>query len=136
MFKGNEHQITEAQKLADEIGANIGFKSPCFWDRETMNASMPTDEKYRRHTLINGEWKLKADRLKCREFWETMYVLPSGDVPTCCYDGKAEYVVGNVKDKSLLDVWNGEPYEAMRAKHLGGNLNEMCVKYCNLPPNS
>jgi radical SAM protein with 4Fe4S-binding SPASM domain len=132
VFKDNEHQLPAAQQIADEIGANIGFKPPLFWDRAAMDSSMPTDEKFRRYALVNGEWQLKADRLKCREFWETIYVLPNADVVTCCYDGAAEYVVGNVKDSTLLDVWNGETYNAMRRKHSGGMLNEMCSRRCQL----
>lgn len=133
VFKENQHQIAAAQALADEIGANIGFKPPLFWDRSRMADSMPDDEKYRRYSLIDGKWQLKADRLKCREFWETVYVLPSGDVVTCCYDGDAEYVVGNVNDNGLLAVWNGPAYTEMRELHQVGILNDMCEKHCQLP---
>lgn len=133
VFRENEHQIREAKRIADEIGANIGFKPPLFWDKSKMDASMPASEQFRRYQLVNGEWQLKADRLKCREFWETVYVLPSGDVTTCCYDGAAEYVVGNVKQNTLLEVWNGEAYNTMRANHMAGRLNPMCLAYCQLP---
>ncbi len=133
VFKQNEHQIHLAQMLADSIGANIGFKPPVFWNRDAMDATMPSAEKYRRFTLVDGEWTLKADRLKCREFWDTTYVLPNADVVTCCYDGSARYVVGNVKESSLLDVWNGEAYNALRANHSAGILNQLCRDYCNLP---
>lgn len=133
VFKENEHQIGEAERIASHIGANLGLKPPVFWDREKMNSSMPTDDRFRRYVLVDGEWKLKADRLKCREFWETVYVLPNGNMVTCCYDGAAEYVVGNVNESSLLDVWNGVKYQAMRDSHEAGRLNEMCLKYCQLP---
>lgn len=134
VFKDNEHQIPQAQKIADEIGANIGFKPPLFWDRTKINAQMPTNTKYHRYRLVDGEWKLKFDRLTCRDFWEAVYVLPSGDVVTCCYDGNAEYPMGNViKEGSLLAVWNGPAYTEMRRNHAAGRLNEMCQKYCNQP---
>ena len=133
VFKENEHQIPMAQRLADEIGAHIGFKPPLFWDRSKMDSNMPTEEKYRRYVLIDGEWQLKADRFKCRELWETVYVLADGKVLTCCYDGAAEYPMGNMSAMSLLDVWNGETYSAMRQKHEGGTLNEMCQRLCQLP---
>lgn len=135
VFKENEHQLEEAQRMADAIGANIGFKPPVWWDKAKMDTSMPSDEKYRRYRLVDGDWQLKADRFKCREFWETVYVLPNGDLVTCCYDGAAKYVVGNVKEQSLLDVWNGPAYAAMREKHAGGTLNPLCMQHCNLPPN-
>ncbi len=133
VFKENEHQLLEALELADRIGATIGFKPPLFWDKTKMAESMPTAEQYRRYRLVNGEWQLKADRLKCREFWETIYVLPTGDVVTCCYDGGAQYVVGNVKESSLLEVWNGDLYNRMRETHAAGTLNPMCLEFCQLP---
>lgn len=133
VFKNNEHQIEHARTIAEELGVNLGPKPPLFWNRDEMNRQMPTDEKYRRYTLKDGEWKLKADPLKCREFWDTTYVLANGDVITCCYDGKAEWVMGNVKESSLLDVWNGEAYTAARANHAAGYLNKMCQEYCQLP---
>lgn len=133
VFKDNEHQLPEAQRIANALGVNIGLKPPLFWDRSKMDATMPTDEKHRRYVYRDGEWHLKADRFQCREFWETIYVLPNGDVITCCYDGAAKYVVGNVWKESLLDIWNGAKYSAMREKHTGGVLNEMCQQYCQMP---
>ncbi len=133
VFRSNEHQIESAQRLADEIGANIGFKPPLFWDRSKMDSQMPTDDKYRRYVWVDGEWLLKANRLNCREFWQTAYVLPNGDMPVCCYDGQARFIAGNMKDSSLLDVWNGEKYNEMRANHLAGNLNPLCLEHCQLP---
>jgi MoaA/NifB/PqqE/SkfB family radical SAM enzyme len=132
VFKQNEHQMGIAQQMADQIGVPIQFKSPAFWDRTRMDENMPTTDEYRRFTYSDGEWKLKADRLKCREFWETVYVLPNGDVVTCCYDGAAHSIVGNVNGSSLLEVWYGPAYQAMRDSHSGGHLNEMCLKYCQL----
>ena len=132
VFQSNEHQIPTAQQLADELGIQIEFKAPAFWDRTKMTASMPTEEKYRRFIYRDGDWHLKADRLQCREFWTTAYVLPNGDMVTCCHDGGAEYLMGNVNESSLLEVWNGEKYQAMRDSHQSGKLNEMCLKYCQL----
>jgi Predicted Fe-S oxidoreductases len=132
VFKENEHQIPAAQELADKMGIRIEFKAPAFWDRSKMMDSMPNAERFRRHGFLDGKWQLKADRLKCREFWETIYVIPNGDVLTCCYDGAAQYVVGNVWENALLDIWNGEKYQAMRDKHSTGRLNQMCENYCNL----
>lgn len=133
VFKNNEHQIEEAKQIAKEIGVNFGDKPPLFWDRHAMDSQIPTAEKHRRYYMVNGEWKLKADPLKCREFWQTAYVLPNGDVLTCCYDGNAEWVMGNVKESSLLDVWNGAKYQAARNQHSSGTLNQMCATYCQLP---
>lgn len=133
VFKSNEHQIPMAEIIAKELGVNLGLKPPLFWDRSKMDATMPNDPKFHRYVYQDGEWRLKADRSKCREFWETTYILPNGDVVTCCYDGAARYVVGNVWQNTLLKVWNGDAYNLMRENHVSGNLNEMCKQYCQLP---
>jgi radical SAM protein with 4Fe4S-binding SPASM domain len=135
LFKENEHEVVEAEKIAKALGINFGTKPPVFWDKTKITESMPSDEGMRRYVFKDGDWHLKADRFKCREFWNTFYVLPTGDVITCCYDGNAEYVVGNVLKDSIIDVWNNDKYNEMRNKHSGGVLNQMCEKYCNLPPN-
>lgn len=133
VFQENEHQIDEARALAEQMGVKIHFKPSAIWDRTRID-SIPTDDKYRRYKFVDGEWQLKADRLKCREFWETVYVLPSGDVLTCCYDGAAKSIVGNVHQTPLLDIWNDQPYQTMRTRHEAGDLNEMCREYCQMMP--
>ena len=133
VFRNNESQIDEGKRLAESLGVNFGDKPPLFWDRAAMDAQMPTAEKHRRYRMVDGEWKLKADRLACREFWETTYLLANGDIIACCYDGKAEWVMGNVNKQSLLDVWNGPNYSLARANHSSGTLNKMCTEHCQLP---
>lgn len=133
VFKHNEHQIPEAIEMAKRLGVPIGLKPPLFWDKSTTDQMMPTEQKYRRYLIKDGSWELKADRLKCREFWETIYILPDGNIITCCYDGNAEFVTGNINERPILDIWNGEKYNVMRASHSAGRLNEMCLKYCHLP---
>ena len=133
VFKSNEHQTADAVEVAKSLSVRLGLKPPIFWDKSKMSSEMPSDESLRRYVYRDGSWQLKADRFKCTEFWTTVYVLPSGNVITCCYDGNSEYVMGNVKESSVMSVWNGEPYRIMRRNHLQKVLNPLCQKHCNLP---
>lgn len=133
VFKENEHEMNEARRLAECFpNVKLGFKAPVFWNRSAMTASMPTSETYRRYVKVGGEWALKADRFSCREFWQTIYVLPNADIITCCYDGAASEVMGNLNTEALLEIWNGSKYSEMRRNHISGNLNAMCEAHCNL----
>ena len=38
-----------------------------------------------------------------------------------------------IKEKTVLEIWNDEPYRAMRRKHLAGTLNQLCESQCGLP---
>lgn len=37
---------------------------------------------------------------------ETMYVAPNGDFYACCLDDNQDLVVGNLKEQTLIEVWN------------------------------
>ena len=128
--KDNEHQIEDARKIAEELGVNFGPKSPYFVSDSVKAQLEPSEEKFRRYDHV-GE--LKSNRHACREFWETIYFNPEGDCTTCCFDYNASWKMGNLKENTVLEIWNGEKYRAMRRNHLAGNLNQLCATQCGLP---
>lgn len=68
------------------------------------------------------------DRYPCFNLWNNMYVAFNGDVGICCVDYNHKLIVGNVKDDSLLNIWNSEPYKRYRKLHRQGKVNK--IKYC------
>jgi radical SAM protein with 4Fe4S-binding SPASM domain len=129
--RDNEHQLEEAKKIAASMGnVFLGDKPPYFTSEENRKSLEPLNPKYHRY---HPDGTLKADRFGCHEFWETIYFSPTGDVSTCCYDYNQSWIMGNVGEKSVLEIWNDEPYRAMRRKHLAGTLNVLCETQCGLP---
>jgi radical SAM protein with 4Fe4S-binding SPASM domain len=53
----------------------------------------------------------------CGEIWTDSVILWNGDVTTCWNDVDGKFVMGNVQDKSLVDIWNCKEYENMRGIH-------------------
>jgi len=53
----------------------------------------------------------------CREIWTDSVILWNGDVTVCWPDVDARFVMGNVEEKSLADIWNCKEYENMRDIH-------------------
>lgn len=51
-------------------------------------------------------------------------ILVDGTVSICCYDINGDYAMGNVFEKSFLDIWNSEKYRRYR---------EDLMKYRKLP---
>ncbi len=60
----------------------------------------------------------------CPHIHKFMYVSPLGDITPCCY---FHHVVGNVKDASIKDIWDGQAYDEFRRKVLGEDPFEQCV---------
>ena len=50
----------------------------------------------------------------CPHIVETITIRWNGDVVPCCYDITSEYVLGNIKESSLEDIWNNEKYRRLR----------------------
>lgn len=50
----------------------------------------------------------------CTFLWNALLVLYNGDVAPCAQDFFAQQVVGNVKENTLREIWNGEPIQRLR----------------------
>jgi len=52
----------------------------------------------------------------CNSIWanEMLHILYNGDVVLCCMDWRRETVLGNVKNSSIEEIWNGERYKNFR----------------------
>jgi len=56
-----------------------------------------------------------------------------GDVTTCCLDEHLENRLGNLREQSLGDIWNGETIERWRLAHVEGRFEDsgpLCPR-CN-----
>ncbi len=67
----------------------------------------------------------------CIDPWFTMNVLWNGDVVPCCGDFSGAYVMGNVADRPLRNIWNNDRMVSLRenltgAKPLSVNLCKNC----------
>lgn len=49
----------------------------------------------------------------CGRWWE-LSIVASGKVSLCCMDGKAEFPIGDVRDASLLEIYNSPLWRGYR----------------------
>lgn len=54
--------------------------------------------------------------------WYTMSIIATGDVCLCCMDGNGEWLIGNVKENSVLDIYNSKRYRNLR-EHTRSRIN-------------
>jgi len=73
----------------------------------------------------------------CAQPFQRMFLKYNGNVTICCVDDKDETIVGNWRDQSLFDIWNGPAYKEIRQLHGSGCYYKMgmCRK-CYLPVSS
>lgn len=68
--------------------------------------------------------------LVCDKPWTSVTVLWDGRVVPCCFDYDGLYVLGNLQEQSLLEIWNGERIRSLRQAHRDGNLRgvRLCAR--------
>lgn len=73
-----------------------------------------------------------ALRDPCRLLWTDMFILYNGDVALCCNDYEGRVIIGNIKNRSIKDIWGGDILAKLREVHLRKNFSALglCEK-CN-----
>ena len=65
-------------------------------------------------TKINQDVVSLEDVTYCPHPVETITIRWNGDVVACCYDLTSKYVLGNIKESNLANIWNNEKYKRLR----------------------
>jgi radical SAM protein with 4Fe4S-binding SPASM domain len=64
--------------------------------------------------------------------FNTIDVLSNGDVVPCCRDFEGREVFGNIKNNTLLKIWNSKKYKEFRRKHIECKFKELKIcRYCD-----
>jgi len=61
----------------------------------------------------------------CPMPWHLLTVYADGRVVPCCKDYSGKNVLGNVNEKSIVDIWNDEPIQELRRKIKNLDYNEI-----------
>ncbi|MBE0460628.1 MAG: SPASM domain-containing protein [Candidatus Aminicenantes bacterium] len=80
-----------------------------------------------------GELKKSHPQKKysvCTFPWNALTIFWDGSVLPCTQDFFGHYLLGNVKDSSLMEIWNGEPMIELRRKLAKREISdlEICSK--------
>ena len=101
-------EIEKFHSMYDEICdlAYIEAVLPVFEGVDYSSTKLPESNRIGRRVEI------------CTRPFFTMSVHPNGNVGCCIVDYSEEIVFGNVKEQSLMDIWNGKKINDFRLTHL------------------
>ena len=66
----------------------------------------------------------------CKRLFTQAYILYNGDMVLCCVDWERTTILGNVREKSIEEVWNGEKAVSIRRTFLSGNTEGLLCHSC------
>jgi radical SAM protein with 4Fe4S-binding SPASM domain len=106
------------------------------------NRYLPQNENFglnlsnRSGNLKNAEFVIKPlDKSlssKCNYPAYTFFIDYNGDVQMCSHDWGKEYVIGNVKNEQIINIWNNKKYQIARKKLLKADRDFNPCKKCDV----
>jgi len=129
----NEHQTGEIKVLCENLGVDrLELKSAQIYDYGKGSPLIPEDPKYARYKKMqNGQYVLQTNwKNRCKRMWESCVITCTGDVLPCCFDKHAQYVMGNIANEKLTEIWHNSRYNAFRKKILNDRQTIPMCRNC------
>lgn len=117
VMKHNEHEVPRVRSWAKKFNVDeVQLKTAQIYDHHNGSEFIPGDEKYARYgESENGLYKIKNKLLDhCWRMWHSCVITWDGRVVPCCFDKDAKYVMGDLKEASFSEIWNGDKYNNFR----------------------
>lgn len=100
-------------------------------------------EAYAYVKSLDNRWKLEEDvdannnshysSQYCEFPWTSLSIQANGDIVPCTQFYDLEFELGNIKEKSLVEIWNSESFREFRRWHATGEFPEghKCNNRCD-----
>lgn len=134
IVRPNEHQIGEIRALAKELGVDeVKLKTAQIYNFEKGHPLIPSNSKYSRYMKQeDGRYHIKNPlHNQCWKLWHSAVITWDGRVLPCCFDKDASYEMGNIKDHTFTEIWNGKSYRDFRERLLRGRKEIDICRNCS-----
>ncbi len=120
----NEGEINEFKKKWEKIVDEVYIEE----DLNTWNGINETvNENIKKDTHYNEDTKRVSKRFPCDRLWYLMAISHDGQVTPCTVDWNGLGFIGDVKKKTLFEIWNSDKLVEMRRKHLDGEYDNLSM---------
>lgn len=138
VMRHNEHQVNDFLEWARKIGVDrASVIDPCVRNMMEAHAYLPKDRRYwfyDEEAFARGILKpKKLPDNECVWIWNSIQLNWDGTAVPCCRDPNGRFPLGNVFERGLRQVFNGEAATAFRARLLkdqgGISICRLCSGY-------
>jgi radical SAM protein with 4Fe4S-binding SPASM domain len=120
-FELNQESINQMKKKWQNFDPSIKFVAKTFttWDGSA--------EDINKLKLNSGPKNIKVT---CQYPWTKMTVNWDGKVSPCCFDYNKKHVLGDLNTHSIVDIWNSEKMQELRAEFKSNKVKNSLCKNC------
>jgi radical SAM protein with 4Fe4S-binding SPASM domain len=73
-----------------------------------------------------------AEPLPCWTLFTEAHIMSDGRMTACCLDGTGNWVMGDLKNQSFMEIWHSKEYKELRKAHLNKNIIGTKCEQCAL----
>lgn len=124
VMRHNEHEVPRLQEFTRSLGVdaltlkklNPASQDPYAADAEAEKRDdfLPQDDRFRRFRGDSTGARIRRKRNPCKHLWYHPAVHWNGVVCTCTYDPHEKFPLGDLREQSFREIWQGEPYHRLR----------------------
>jgi len=121
VMRQNEMDIDRNRDYARSLGVDlftVKTANPGYDDDYRDDRMLPEDPRLQRYVYTPGTFERVRSERVCRRVWTMATIHSNGDAAACCRDYSSEHNIGNIGEKPLSELWNGESSRNLRRKVL------------------
>lgn len=130
LTRKNLHQQKGIKDLGKKLGADkVSIKSFQLLNYDKAGEWVP--EKNSRYIISDDGSLYAKNKLpnRCFRMWSSCVLTWDGNVIPCCFDKNASYMMGNINQQNLSEIWKNDNYNNFRKKVFSERKNiDIC---CN-----
>jgi len=121
--KANENHVAEYLDLFKGLQFDVGTGG-------LNNYAGDIDDEKIMHRF---QHKIREEERPCWRLWTTMVVQSNSKISLCCSDFNGTQIIGDVRNNTIEEIWQGKKLEAIRKMHIEHkqNLIPIC-KNCDV----
>ena len=125
--------ITRATCVLTKFTSEEMHKFRQFWEERVDIVEFQNFQAIKGYTEELKPPGSKIERnFTCNTPWQQVVIRANGDVLPCCSFYGTSMVIGNIKNSSLFDIWNGSKMRKIRKELLRNNFSfSMACKVCS-----
>jgi radical SAM protein with 4Fe4S-binding SPASM domain len=102
------------------FGGNIPQINQALLELQSINGQPDEDKRIK-----------KYNSYRCYYPWHSVSILSDGRVVPCCRDMNGTYILGDLNNQTLEEIWNGIPMQQLRKEWISGKITNPLCASCN-----
>jgi spiro-SPASM protein len=122
-------RIIRMNETKDQIDAFFERWQPLLREGDQINVNEYNDWSGRveDHSVEGLHPAVGERRTPCRMLWRNLSIHADGKVSACCHDSEDELIVGDVRNESVREIWNGDKLAELRRIHNEGRFEQLPI---------